>query len=423
MTSGPGVTNQIFLASWLLLRGPLAAASMRLRSAPWLLSLLALVSAGLSAEDAPPAAGRGIIGQIQRANPGPWGQVEYTRIVIEPPEEFMAADYVYRDFSLWNFPGYDQERLESLWRDAGLSPAQMAVLRAPAVTTATAGGLVVRAPAALVRDLSADARARLYNTLATLPGNPLHQMPFRFRADMVGEWLDDPALPAPVLAAVRRLLYRRGNSVLFSDPDLVLPLLPDAAGRVRLIKTLSRKSTLLVRVRVGRGSDIDALAEYWGRGPRRKDVKPLLQSLARHPDGIALDIAHLLPRFARGLLYTYPPRTEPVDPTLDCHWTSLNFFRDEADRRFADVNFVLETLSRDYERLAPGAPRLLGDVLLLTRPNGEILHSCVYVVDDIVFTKNGYSYQMPWALNTMRDMLAAYPEDSSLEVHAFRRKE
>lgn len=53
---------------------------------------------------------------------------------------------------------------------------------------------------------------------------------------------------------------------------------------------------------------------------------------------------------------------------------------------------------------------------------GGIVHSCIYVADDIVFTRNGYSYQMPWTLATMRDMLAAYPEDSALEVHAFRRK-
>lgn len=383
------------------------------------LLLLALVAA--RAEPAP-AAGRGVIGQIQRANPGPWGDLEYTRIVIEPPDEFLFADYRFRDHAEWQFPGYNPKELDALWVAAGLDAGQMATLRDPAVLTRTFKGCTVRVPASLLRALSPASRSHLYNILATLPGNVLHEVPFRFRADMVDEWLDEPELPPAALAEVRRLLYRRGNSMLFSDPDLVLAMLPDAAARVRLVKMLSRKSALLVRVRVGPGTDVAAVTRYWSRGGRRKDVEPLLRSLARHPDGIALDIAHLLPRFARGHLYTFPPRTEPIDTSRDCHWTSLNFFRDEPDQRFSDLRVVLDTLSRDYVRVRPSSPRQFGDVLLCTRPNGDIVHSCVYVADDIVFTKNGYSYQMPWSLNTINDMLAAYPDEAALEINVFRRR-
>ncbi|HYC72577.1 MAG TPA: hypothetical protein VEB66_15310 [Opitutaceae bacterium] len=392
---------------------------------PTLLRLLAglVLAQGLLAADAPPRAGRGAIGEIQPARPGPWGAVEYTRIVIEPPSEFMAPDYRFRAFAVWNFGGHGPAELDALWASAGLPPELRSALRDPAIATVTAAGTTLRPPASLVRALPPESRARIYGVLANLPGNPLHEMPFLFRSDMVDEWLDDPTLPPRVYEEVRRLLYRRGNSMLFSDPDLVLPLVASAAERVQLIKTLSRKSALLVRVRVRPDSDIDALAAYWGRGHRQKDVRPLLQSLARHPQGITLDAAHLLPRFPRGLLYTFPPGSEPMNPRLNCHWSSMNFFRDEPDPRLADPQLMREVLDRDYRRLEPGAPRLFGDVLLLVRADGTAVHSCVYVADEIVFTKNGYSYQMPWVLATIGDVLAAYPQEPALEQVVYRSVE
>lgn len=392
--------------------------SSRLRH--FLLLAVLLGSCLAAPAQAGPAAALGV---VQEARPGPWGRLEYSRIVIEPPEEFMPTDYGYRNFAVWNFAGYTPERLQALWQSAGLPPDLQQALNDRTISTSTPEGITLRPSGAIVRRLDPSARARIYNVLAGLPDNPIYQMPFRFRRDMVDEWLTDDGLPAHVLRDVRQLLYQRGNSVLFSDPDLVLPLLPDAAGRVHLIKTLSRKSALLVRLRLGPADDIEALADYWGRGPRRKDVKPLLQSLARHPQGMTLDIVHLLPRFARGLVYTYPPRTEPLDPTFDCHWTTMNFFRDEADPRFADLAEVVNTLRSEYDFLPPEVPRGLGDVLLLVRPSGQIVHSCVFVADDIVFTKNGYSYQMPWTLSTVEDMLAAYPDEPDLSFHAFRRRD
>lgn len=385
---------------------------------PGLSCVLWLLASAVAAAPEPPS---GSVGKIVQARPGPWGNLEYTRIIIAPPDEFMAPDYPPPYATVWRFPGYPRERLPAVWETAGLDAAQLRALQAPGIITVSAAGAEVRPGAGLVAGLSPAVRSRLYNLLAGLPGNPYHQMPFRFRADLIDEWLDDAVLPAPVITRIKQLLYIRGNSALFSDLDLVLPLLRTAPERVLLLKTLARKSTLLVRLRVTPDSDINALADYWGAGPRRKDVKPLLQSLADHRQGIALDVAHLLPRFARGLLYTYPPRTEPIDTTLDCHWTSMNFFHELPDPRFADIKFLLDTLARHYAAVRDGR-RMLGDVLLLTRQDGEIMHSCVHIAEDIVFTKNGYSFQMPWVLSTIPDMLAAYPSDPPFQIHAFRRK-
>lgn len=380
----------------------------------WILLAAAFLQAALT--DGPPSP----LGQVYRCAPGPWGELEYSRIVIEPPDEFLSADY-HAAPTRWAFPGFDDARLEQLWREASLDPGQLQTLRNPQFRESTATAIILHPPEELVRSLSPEARAVIYNTLARLPGNPLQEEPFRFRAEMVNEWFADSGLRDGVVAAIRNLLYRRGNSQLFSDPALVLPLLPSPAERVQFVKTLSRKSTLLLKVRVRPDSDLDTMAVYWGAGRRSKDVKPLLHSLARHPGGMTIDVVHLLPRFARGLLYTYPSPAIPRSLAPDCHWTSMNFFNETPDGRFDDILQVKRVLTRDYTEIKE-APAM-GDLLLLSRPDGEVLHSCTYVAADIVFTKNGQSHSNPWTLTTLPDLQAFYPSDPPLTVRVFRHRD
>lgn len=384
-----------------------------------LVAVLLLAGEPALGESADPAGSPGSA-IVYKCRPGPWGDMEYSRIVIEPPDDFIPAHYVAPPIR-WNFPGYTAGQLEQLWRDAGLNDAQRRALQDPAILDRTAEGLAVRPGDELVRGLSPESRARLYNTLARLPGNPFQTEPFRFRAENADEWFKDCKLSADTVASVRSLCYRRGSALAFSDLGLVLPRLASAADRASLLKTLARKSTLLLKVRLGPGSDIDTIADYWSSGRRRKDVKPLLQSLARHPGGMPIDVVHLLPRFARSLLYTYPDPDTPAENAADCHWTSMNFFKDPPEARFTDVAYLKSVLTGAYVQVRD-APTM-GDLLMLTRADGEVIHSCTYIGDDIVFTKNGQSTSVPWTLTTIQDLQAFYPEDPPLQIRVFRLKQ
>jgi hypothetical protein len=133
-----------------------------------------------------------------------------------------------------------------------------------------------------------------------------------------------------------------------------------------------------------------------------------------------LDVAHLLPRLARMLLYTYPLPSSTDGPKRDCHWTSLNFLNLETDDRFLDQAIVKKTIETDYY-VVPGE-MTFGDVLLFFKPDNTLVHSCVYIADNIVFTKNGTSFAMPWILMTLPDVQAFYPSDPPLQMFAFRLK-
>lgn len=352
---------------------------------------------------------------------GPWGQLESTRIMIEPPEEFIPTEL--GDLQpCWVFRGYSDAKLDALWAEAGLTAEQRKSLADSARRDRPdPDTLVIRPDPELILGLSTAARAKIYVTLAEFPENGPQREPFRFRADMVDEWFAGSKVAPATITLTRQLLYPRHISVYFSDHQVVLDRLP-VSERTTYLKTLSRKSALLVKVRVQAEADVDELARYWGRGRRAKDVRPLLQSLLSQPGGGVIDLVHLLPHFPRGLLYTYPlPSERTKDGTHDCHWTSFNFYNDEPDERFTDIDFVKKKLFEDYY-LVQGEPAL-GDIVMFLQPGGVVVHSCVYVADNIVFTKNGPSYAVPWLLSELNNVIAFYSLGSQpLEIRRYRPK-
>ena len=359
---------------------------------------------------------------VEQGHPGPWGELEASRILIEPPEDFIPAFFTTSQPLRWTFKGYTPVQLSVLWQQAGLTAAQLKAFDDPQRRVASPEGIVLTPPAETVLGLSPESRAKIYAVLALDPANIPQRDPFRVRADTVADWFDDTALPEDIIALTRRLLYQRDTNFLFADHDLVLPKLPASADRVQFIKTLSRKTALLVQLRVPHGTDIDGLTRYWGQGRRSKDVRPLLQSLAHQPQGGTLDIVHLLPPFARTLLYTYPvPTGKPTDATHDCHWTSLNFYNNQPDERYASLQAVEHALLNDYY-LVSGEPAL-GDILLLVDSSGRGVHSCVYVADNIVFTKNGAAFSVPWLLGRLENVVSFYSLTEPLAVRRYRVRE
>jgi hypothetical protein len=284
---------------------------------------------------------------------------------------------------------------------------------------AQGGILRFTAPANLVLNLNPKARTVIYSFLSEFDEDPAQKEPFRFRADRESAWFEDSGLQPATIAQVRKLLYRRGTSLLFSDQALLLPLIPSLEERTRLIKTLARKSTMLLTLRVYANSNIDELDNYWGRGTRSKDIRPLLQSLPDRPEGVDIDIVHLLPRLPRSLLYTYPSPNDPGSSScLDCHWTVLNFFNPVPDPKYQDINEVRKAFRTNYHPVT--SPPTFGDIYLFVKPDGNVLHSCVYIADDIVYTKNGASPASPWILMELADVIAFYPSDQPLDIQRYR---
>lgn len=389
---------------------------------PWVLLSLGLLNqhaskkkhlaAGLAASD---------YGVTVLGDPGPWGKLELTRINIEPPSAFID-DYVRFAPARWTFANTTPRQLEAILEAAKLTPSQRTAILAAAVEDPSVLGQVVTPSTDIIMGLSKEARAKIYLELSRSPQNRRQIEPFRFRAQYEDQWFADSGIAPETQALLHRLIYYRGKTALFSDLGVVMDTLRTPEQRKLVIKTLSRQSTLLMGLRLDKDSNIPALLDYWGGSRRAKDIRPILESLSKVPEGETLDVVHLLPQFARKRLYTYPdPGRDKIAEGYDCHWTSMNFWNDMPDDKFVEDSVVSQTLQTAYNRVNP--PYAFGDVLMFFHTGNDAIHSCVYIADDIVFTKNGSSPTNPWILMKLENLRLHYEAVADVAIRGYRMKE
>ena len=353
-------------------------------------------------------------------NPGPWGELEFARINIEPPDEFLPPTDRQLEPTRWFFEGQDAAQVKALLGGCELSPAQRTALANPAAWQVESDGVTLTPGADVILELAPQARLEIYRVLARSGRNEFHHWPYTYRSSGLLDWFGRSGLSATTLQWLNQLVYQRGDALCFSDLPEVHARITDNAERHRLIKTLFRSSALLMKLRIRPDTDNSTLLGYWGRGGRAKDFRPLLDSLTQVEGSIALDIAHLLPPFARKRLNTFPsPPASPDQPTADCFWTSMNFFNDPPDDRYHDEKVWSRELEEKY---AIAELPAFGDLVFLLQPDGTPVHAAVYIADNVLFTKNGGHLRQPWLLMKLEDMLARYPVEQGVRVVCFRLK-
>ena len=52
-----------------------------------------------------------------------------------------------------------------------------------------------------------------------------------------------------------------------------------------------------------------------------------------------------------------------------------------------------------------------------------MVHSSVYLADDIVFTKNGINFAQPWVTMRIKDMVGNFSALEPVKIAYFRRKD
>jgi hypothetical protein len=230
-------------------------------------------------------------------------------------------------------------------------------------------------------------------------------------------------LDANISNLVSRLLFPRGSAQCFSDIEFVLRQLGAEEDRLKLVKAMSSQSATLVRLQINPDTDVDKLLGYWAapaNGVRIKDVRPLIDSIKRLPEGATISLLYFLPQFARQRLYTFPMPAQVGDPMMDCHWSTMNFFNDPPDNRFNDPAYLGNHVKTNYYEIAKATA--YGDVFFLQDERGTVLHSAVYIADDIVFTKNGRSTVQPWILMHLKDLMGIYASSPGLTAKVNRNK-
>lgn len=356
----------------------------------------------------------------ERLPPGPWGQLTARPLLLAPPLEVIDRVDLADAPAAWRLRGLTSDDTAALLAGLGLPDDRYEQLLATLRPRPDGDGYTVSPSAEVVTALSPDARARLYHRLAQDPLNRPQMNAFRYCGPSADAWLAGWGLSPETRALVEPLIYRNGDVLFFADAAAVFPRVTDTDERKRLIQALAAETSLQLTLHVPEDADVEALAAYWGGPAARTDLRTLLRSLAGRPGGGSIDVAHLLPPFARMRLYHYPQGDTLLEggASRDCHWTALNFATDTPDDRYADADAVAAALQTEYEPVAE--PRF-GD-LVVFRSGGEIYHSAVYLAADILFTRNGTRFSRPWMLIHLGQMRDFYPRAEPIETVFMRRR-
>lgn len=355
---------------------------------------------------------------------GPWGDIQSWDIRLEQPLEYVGFEKATGEGPSWNFGLVSPESLPGLLQSCGVSPEQADRLMAGRGIDAS-GSIVLKPDEQTLLSLSPDVRSKLYQILSKIPSNRFQANPYFIPdGDVAALFNGDEARASTAISLMKELLYRRNGFTYFSDPEVVLRRLDSKEDTLAFLKAMTSQKAVMMRLLILHDSDIDKPLNYWGLscpGVMLKDLRPLLESQQRLPEGGAISILYLLPPLAREKLFTSPlPPSDSRSILPDCHWTALNFFSVTPDPRLSDNDYASRYIAANYYEVAK--PGVCGDLVLLVDGQNRVIHSAVYVAADVVFTKNGSNYAQPWILMHENDMVGSFSAKDPVRIAYFRRK-
>jgi hypothetical protein len=361
--------------------------------------------------------------QIFECAGGPWGRVQWHYIHLEAADWLLDWRGNAPAVTAWYFPQKATASLASFLTASGVPPETVNrwATDPRTIHDATGGVTLYPSPEDIV-NLSPPTRAAIYAVLATASENAAHIHPLQILDADVDAWLGRRAVRPAIRELVKKLAYRREGRLCFSDRPVLLHYAISEAEARDLTKLGTRIRCVMAYLQIGPREDTQALDAYWSAGFRRKDALPILDSVSMLPGGGRLGLSHLLPAEARKLLYTYPtPEMVARDNVPDCHWTALNFFTESPQNAFLDPRLARAQVLDGYDAVQP--PCRFGDILVFVKAAGGLaLHSCVFLCDELVFTKNGESPAAPWIISTLSDVRTQYSQSGSDEIRVYRRR-
>lgn len=386
------------------------------------LLILMMLCSGLQASQAASETDTAeVFGKIYHCKPGPWGDLEYYYIYLEAPERLVNHFDMPHSVSKWVFPGGTETELRALFQRAGLPSALQDYLLDPKHVVHEENLFTVFPPLPDLIAMTPEQRTVIYRELAKTELNEFHANPVFITSGFPDQWLAQSRLRTDLREVIKKMTYMRGQVLCFSDISAVLGMAQSDAEAHDLFKTMTRTRSLVLRLAVTKGADYKDIVRYWSGTNRNKDIEPAILSAAETDNIDRLDCIHLLPSLPRRCLYGFPPAELAITGRMpDCHWTSLNFFNYTPRNYFLDTRLASLHVLENYNKTEP--PYAFGDVLMFMTPEGNALHSCVYIADDIVYTKNGENMAIPWLLMKVGDVKRIYSHEGQTSIQGYRLK-
>lgn len=365
-------------------------------------------------------AATGGIEPVWKAAPGPWGDLEVRTAYLEPPDTLLAVVAKPNSVTRWSFDQTNEQGLRAILIKAGVTEPVLGRLLNPARMVANAGTISLYPEIDDLAALTPTVRSALYLELARFPANEYQRDPVYIIGQDPDDWLADSSLSPEQRSLFRKLLWKRGSALVFSDINALLSLAKNQDEVQNVFRSVTRVRTLIVTLKLPIKGDPSAFLDFWSGRRNWSPRLPFLTAITHRRVPQSIDITHFLPSLMRQKVYTFPEIEQGLKGRFpDCHWTSLNFFSPVPKDFLLDTRLAASYLLENYQPVEP--PYNFGDVLCFL-DNDEGLHSCVYIADDIIFTKNGDSILAPWVLMQIKDVESIYRRSDKTRIQGYRIK-
>lgn len=356
---------------------------------------------------------------------GPWGKLEQFPFFLEAPLHLLERFPLPNPKTRWFVNSSEASQVLDRMARAGLPQEILQVINQPANRAFIGDQIVFFPPPVALVKLEPATRAAIYRELRRFPANVDIVGPVIIANNDVDSWFAGSGLRPELISTIKQMSYPRGEALAFSDVSALMAFVDGEAEARNVVSVLTRTRTLMLKLQLEDDSRLNEISGFWGakQAGSSRNVVPLLQSMMRTHAGEKLDATHLLPPIPRKLLYAYPDLSMVADGEMpDCHWTSLNFFKSQPEPVFLDARLASAVISDRYEAIR--SPYKFGDILVfIDNALGTVFHSCVYVADDVIFTKNGRNLLSPWVFQTMDHVRKTYLFDNNGRIQGYRMKE
>ena len=390
------------------------------------LSLLLLASALGGSTDLFPTMLQGQESAVPNApifknlKPGPWGGLESYPVFLQAPEAALKLLPSPSQQTVWRFFGTTRDEVSALFQKFFPDPDLYREATVRSVWYLTPEEVRVHPTDRMVLALPPLARLELMQTLGKYEENPFHYNPLVIEGQDVRAWFAGTGLSEPVLAAIEATSFPFRNGRILTEVSYALSKVDDEIEEANFLRAMTRNRSLFLRLRLTSHDTLAPLLDYWSQNIRLKETQPIMESIIRTPGVERLDLTHILPPTARKYLYTFPTTAEGINGIFpNSLWTSLNFFEFSPKVRYNSPDKAAEQLQSHFERVLP--PFRYGDVITLVEPTtGKLLHSCIFIADNVVYSKNNSSMLTPWVLQTDADMMTHLTRITEFQVVGWR---
>ena len=360
--------------------------------------------------------------QLYECKPGPWGKIQWHYLHIEAPDWIVANTLLPYSQPSWSFPGASREKLTRFLLDCGVTNSLVKKWFSDTRIILTGPESITLFPSVPdVEALGGESRSQIYHELSKSPMNEYYANPIYILDPSVEDWIGLRKIRPEIVDLIKRLTYRREDVLCFSDLSVLMSYAQSDLEARDLAKLGTRKRAIMAYLQVSSSDNFEKLSSYWSLAYRRKDVLPILTSISQLPGGGRVGFAHLLPSQPRKLIYTYPTLDLATTGRLpDCHWTTFNFFSFHPQNIFLDLRLAANRLLEGYDPVGP--PYKYGDALMFLNMAGDAIHSCTYLCDDLVFTKNGETVSAPWIISQLQEVQRLYSRLSVSKIQGYRRR-